>query len=111
VTLNVALWPAPRFSGRFKPVTLKPDPVAVTCEMVTLELPELVSVSDKVLLLPVWIVPKLRLEGVGFSVPSAAAVPDNPILSVGLDALLTTAKLPLSVPLVAGAKLTLKVVL
>lgn len=52
IVLNVTLWPAVSVKGAFKPCSLKPVPVVLACEMVTLELPELVSVSDRVALLP-----------------------------------------------------------
>ena len=52
VVLNVALCPAARVKGKLSPVTLKPDPVAVACEIVRLDPPELVKVSDCVWLLP-----------------------------------------------------------
>jgi hypothetical protein len=38
--------------GRLSPVTVNADPVTLACETVTLELPELVSVPDKLVLLP-----------------------------------------------------------
>jgi len=43
-TLKVTLCPWPRFKGRLKPLTLKPSPVTVAPEMVTVELPLLVKV-------------------------------------------------------------------
>lgn len=74
-------------------------------------LPEFVIVSDKLLLLPVWMLPKLRLAGLAVIVPGAAAVPDSAMLSVGLEASLPIARLPLTVPPLVGAKVTLNVVL
>ena len=68
-------------------------------------------VSGKELLLPVWMLPKLRLAGVALIAPGVAPVPDNPILSVGLEALLPIAKLPFTAPPLVGAKVTLNVVL
>ena len=47
------LWPGPKVKGRLKPLMLYPAPVVVACVTVKLEPPELVSVSVKVLLLPV----------------------------------------------------------
>ncbi len=46
-TLKVAVCPAPSVSGKFSPLTLKPAPVGVACEMVTLDPPEFVNVSDR----------------------------------------------------------------
>jgi len=70
-----------------------------------------VIVSDKLLLLPVWMLPKFRLVGVALIAPGVAAVPDNAMFSVGLEALLPIAKLPFTVPPLVGAKATLKAAL
>jgi hypothetical protein len=70
-----------------------------------------VIVSDKLLLLPVWTLPKLRPAGVAVIDPGVAAVPDNAILSVGLEASLPIARLPFMVPPLVGANFTLKVAL
>ncbi len=47
-TLKLADCPAAREMGRLMPLTLKPEPLAVTPEIVTLVPPVLVMVSDKV---------------------------------------------------------------
>ena len=52
-TLKVALCPAVSVKGRVSPLRLKPLPVAVACEMVTLVPPLLVSVPVLVWLVPV----------------------------------------------------------
>ena len=52
VTLKVALWPGVKVTGRFMPLMLKPAPVTGACVMVTLEPPELVTVSCRGWLLP-----------------------------------------------------------
>ena len=52
-TLKGALCPAARVNGRVSPVKVKPAPVAVACETVTLVPPLLVSVPARVWLLPV----------------------------------------------------------
>lgn len=46
-----------------------PAPLAVACEMVTADPPVLVKVSDLLLVVPTWMLPNARLEGVGESVP------------------------------------------
>ena len=46
-----------------RPVALKPEPETLTLEIVALELPELVRVALKELLLPVSMLPKLKLDG------------------------------------------------
>ena len=47
-TLNDLLAPAARVRGKVNPLTLNPAPVAVACEIVTLEPPLLVTVSERV---------------------------------------------------------------
>ncbi len=51
-TVNVTLCPLLRLIGKFKPLTPNPAPVAVACEIVTVELPELVKVSYCAFVLP-----------------------------------------------------------
>lgn len=51
-TLKVTLCPLFRLKGRLKPLKLNPAPVTVACEIVTVDLPELVNVSYRVWLLP-----------------------------------------------------------
>ena len=46
VTLKFALCPAVSVTGALIPLKLKPDPLIPTCEIVTLEPPVLVTVSD-----------------------------------------------------------------
>ena len=53
VTVNDVLWPAFKVSGRESPLTVYPLPFAAPAEIVTLEPPELVRVSDKLVLLPI----------------------------------------------------------
>ncbi len=85
--------------------------MAVACEMVTLDPPELVSVSDAVWLAPVWTLPKLTLDGLAVSDPAVTPVPESATESVELEALLVTLRLPLTAPLACGANATLKLVL
>ena len=47
-TLKDLLAPAAKVRGKVSPLTLNPAPVAVTCEMVTLEPPLFVTVSERV---------------------------------------------------------------
>ena len=68
-------------------------------------------VSGKELLLPVWMLPKLKLAGLALIAPGVAPVPDKPTLSVGLEALLPIARVPFTAPPLVGAKVTLNVVL
>jgi len=55
------------------PLALKPAPETLTFETVTLELPGLVMVTVRGLLLPVFTPPKLKLDGVALR-PEAAPV-------------------------------------
>ena len=52
VTLKLTLWPTLKVIGKLKPLALKPDPVALAAEIVTLAPPELVRVSVIVWELP-----------------------------------------------------------
>jgi hypothetical protein len=58
VTANDIDWFGARVCGRFKLITLKPVPIAVTWEIVTLLVPEFVSVSGSVAVLPIATGPK-----------------------------------------------------
>src|SRR5262249_45517430 len=64
LTLSVADCPGVRVVPLATPLALKPAPEIVTAEIETLELPEFVSVTGRVLLVPVLRLPKLRLVGV-----------------------------------------------
>jgi hypothetical protein len=52
VTVKLALWPALKVVGKAKPLAVKPEPVALAAEIVTLAPPELVRVSVIVWELP-----------------------------------------------------------
>src|SRR3989441_13002707 len=63
-TLKLAVCPAAKVSGAVRPLALKPLPETLICEMLTLELPEVVRVTVcGVLWLPTGTLPKLRLGG------------------------------------------------
>jgi len=70
--LKVTLAPGLSASGTVSPLMLNPVPVAVACEIVTLDPPVFVIESVKVTLLPIWALPKARLAGLAVSVPAAA---------------------------------------
>ena len=93
------------------PLTLNADPVTLACEMVTLTLPELVSVPERLLLLPTCTVPKGRLAGFDATVPAETPDPESEMLIVGFDPLLAMLMLPLAKPLACGANATVKVAL
>jgi hypothetical protein len=66
-TLKLTLCPALSVAGRVRPLALNPEPVAVAAEIVTLDPPELVTVSVRDALLPVFTLEKLRLVGAAVS--------------------------------------------
>jgi hypothetical protein len=82
-------------------------PVAETCETVTVDPPELVMVSDRVLLWFTVTLPKLNGVVVAVSDPTAAAVPDKETVNEGFDASLVTVSVPVGVPAAVGANTTL----
>src|SRR5713101_5536700 len=93
------------------PLALKPAPVTVTPEMVTLEFPLLVSVTGNPPLPPTFTLPKLRLVGLAPSKNVAATpVPLRAIVSGEPGALLVMETLPLALPVAEGANCALKVV-
>jgi hypothetical protein len=51
-TVNDVFWPAFSVKGNVSPLKLNPVPFAAAAEIVRLDPPELVSVSDKLVLLP-----------------------------------------------------------
>jgi hypothetical protein len=67
VTFNVAVCPGVRIVPADTPLELKPAPEMLVFEIVTLELPEFVSVTGRVLLARVFMSPKLKLVGLALS--------------------------------------------
>ncbi len=74
-TVKEVLWPAFNVKGKVSPLRLNPLPLAVAAEMVRLDPPELVSVSDKLELLATCTLPNARLVGFAASVPSEKRAP------------------------------------
>ena len=107
VAPKVKLCPGARVRGRVKPVALKTVPETLAWVIVTLDPPVLVKVSDWVPVLPSATV-KSRLESLVLNTPPVAVVAVRGTVSIALVALLTTARLPLTVPLPCGVKVTLK---
>src|SRR5207245_10545092 len=66
-TPKVKLCPGIKVSGRFNPLTLKAEPERLAWVMLTLEPPELVSVSEWVEMLPTCRLPELMVEAVDCS--------------------------------------------
>ena len=103
-------WPAVRVSPELTPLTVKPEPVTFTADIVTLEFPVFVKAALKSLLLPTLTLPKLRLDVLKLSscVP-ATPVPLNAITSGELGALLVSETEPLTLPAALGVKTALNV--
>jgi hypothetical protein len=90
---------------------LNPVPFTLADETLTVVPPELVSVSESVLLFPVCTFPKLKAVGFAVSVPGVTPVPESARFSVGLEASLVRARVPVALPADAGVNVTIKVVL
>lgn len=92
------------------PETLKPDPLALTCEKVSVAFPLFFSVTTLESLFPSTTLPKATL--VGLAEPSACKpVPLSAIAAGDPGALLVMEMLPAALPSAVGAKVTEKVVL
>jgi hypothetical protein len=105
-TENVVLCPVVKVTGKVRPLKLKPVPLALAAEMVRVDPPELVRVSERVVLLPSSTLPKARLVGLAVSVPCVTPVPLSEMLKLGFEAVEVTLILPLSAPAEVGAKST-----
>src|ERR1700704_3389814 len=77
LTENVTVWVGVKVTGNVSPVTEKPVPVTFACEMVTFTPPVLVSVSDRLALLPTCTLPNERLVGLAESAPAVTPVPET----------------------------------
>ena len=101
--VNDVLCPAPSVNGVVIPLTLKPVPDAVACEMVRLAVPEFFNVIVCEPLLPTLTDPKFTLAGVAPSWP-CIPVPDKATDAGDPGALLTIETLPDAAPADVGAK-------
>ena len=111
VTVNEVLWPAFNVIGNVSPLMLKPAPLALAAEIVTLLPPLFVSVSDQFELLPTVTLPNARLLGFGVKVPGVTPVPESGKFMVEFEASEVKAMLPLTLPADGGVKLTEKLAL
>ena len=105
VTFNVAVCPAEIINPEDTPLTLKPGPDWLTLEIVTLELPVLVIVTESILLVLTFTLPKLRLDGLLLSRNVAAFTVNVATLLVALPTEFVTMTencAPLSAAVVAG---------
>src|SRR5208283_1903687 len=108
--VNDVLWPAVSVTGKDSPLKLNPVPLAAAAETVRLDPPVLVSVSDKLVLLPTWTLPNARLVGFAVSVPWVTPVPESGMLKLGFEPVEVMLRLPLAAPLAVGEKSTVNVV-
>jgi hypothetical protein len=97
--------------GGVIPVRVKPDPLTLAWETVTLDPPEFVNVPDSDCAPPTVTVPKPKLVGFAARAPGVTAVPDNGMLRLGFEAFDVIVTLPVADPETVGANLTAKVVL
>jgi hypothetical protein len=110
--LTVKLCELARFTGALQPLMLKPVPLSVTCETVTVLFPVLVSVKLCDADLPAASVPKFTLVGPtasAKSLPAASPVTGKDALT--LATLVRIETVPLNVPLLFGVTCTVKVLL
>lgn len=87
-----------KVSGVEMPLKVKPVPLTLNAEIVTLTPPVFVIVSDNAELLPTVTVPKLRLVGFAVSVPGVTPAPDNGIDNVAFEAFEVTISVPVAFP-------------
>lgn len=92
----VTLAPAAKAYGVVIPLAEKPEPASPTWLILALALPLLVILTDCVLVVPVFTLPKLRLAGDAASCPwgGCVPVPDKGTVKFELEALLATIKVP-----------------
>jgi hypothetical protein len=104
VSVKLVPWPPARVTGSVSPLKLKPVPLAVACEIVTLAPPVLVRVAACCWLLPTATLPKSTLAGFIVSEPGAMPVPDKDMERAPLEALLVIEIVPLTLPVEEGVK-------
>lgn|SRR5579883_33715 len=111
-TFIVWVCPADSVIGSVKPLSVTSFALTVTCEIVMLEFPELVSTTVLLLELPAFTFPKLKLVGLAemFTV-DATPVPLRETVAGEFGAVLVTVTDPVRLPAVVGANTALKVVL
>lgn len=105
--LKVARFPAAIVSGVVKPLSVKPVPVTLAWEIVTLALPPFVRVKVCELLVPMTTLPKLALAGVTANCAWMPA-PLKAMVVGELLALFATETLPVTLPAADGEKVTLR---
>lgn len=107
LTVKELFCPALSVAGTDKPAMLKPVLEALAAEMVTLAVPELLNVMVCVPLPPTGTFPKLKLEGLAVSAPCTPD-PLRATLAGEFGALLAIVSVPDALPVIVGAKVTVK---
>ena len=111
VIVNETLVPGAMVTGSDSPPMLKTELLVVAAVTVTLA-PLAVNWPVAEPLFPTVTLPKLRVDGVIASVPTAVVpVPERETVKVGFDALDAIVTVPFAVPVVVGANLTVNIVL
>jgi hypothetical protein len=107
VTLKEVLWPALSVSGKLRSPSLKPVPEMLALEIVTAAVPVLVMITENTVLCPTSVLPKFSLFGLSARVIVTPVPARRSVLSESV-ALPLSETVPLKVPVVVGAKVTLK---
>jgi hypothetical protein len=81
-TVKLVLWPAIKVIGALTPPSVKPDPLTATCEIVMLDVLELVTVSESDCVLPTVTLPKLKLAEFEPREPDAMPLPESEIVVI-----------------------------
>jgi hypothetical protein len=102
VTANVIDWFGARVAGRSKLLTPKPAPITVDWEIVTLLVPEFVSVSISVTVLPIATVPKEYPSGLAVTVGGVAPAPVSGIFNTLLVPVFASDTLPVAAAVTVG---------
>lgn len=110
-TLRATVCPVASVTGRLGPLTENPVPVNCSAVMVLLCGLGLLSTIEWVALLPTFICPKDKLEGLAVSASVLAPQPSVPICRLGFVALLVMVIIPLACPVLLGLKVTLRAML
>jgi hypothetical protein len=105
-TVKGKLWFAASVTGTDSPLTKKPAPLTLACEMVTAVPPVLVRVPDLLALLPTCTLPKARLVGVAVNCPGATPVPEIG-RTTSLEESVANVTFPVKFPPEVGANATL----
>lgn len=107
VAVNVALCPGLIVAGSVKPLAENPAPDADAAEIVNVAVPVLLNVTACEPVVPTATFPKPTVGGLTLNCGCGVApVPLSAITRDGSEAVLVTVTLPLAVPVVVGAKVT-----